>query len=224
MVEAPNAVAATELIEAAGVDADMVTVDTEAEALEPRFVRGGDQYFMDNGFTCSVGFAVRQGSTPGFVTAGHCGDTGVGVNGGNAAPGVFQESVFPGADAAWVSVGSGTRLTNTVNMYSGTRTVTDSAQAPVGSSICRSGATTGWHCGTVQAFNQTVNYEEGTVRGLTRTSACSDYGDSGGAFIAGNSAQGVLSGGAGNCGSGGFSVFQPINPMLDAWNLTLVTS
>lgn len=224
VIEAANDAAAAELVEVAGVETDMIAVDTEVKAPDLHFVRGGDRYTMDNGFVCSVGFAVRQGSTPGFVTAGHCGDTGTRLNGGNAAPGVFRNSIFPGNDAAWVSVDAGTQLTNTVNMYSGTRTVSNSNQAAVGSSICRSGQTTGWHCGTVQAFNQTVNYEEGTVRGLTRTSACSQKGDSGGSFIAGNSAQGVLSGGSGNCSTGGTSFFQPINPMLNSWNLTLVTS
>ena len=77
--------------------------------------------------------------------------------------------------------------------------------------------------GTVQALNQTVNYAEGSVFGLTRTSVCAEPGDSGGSFIAGNSAQGMTSGGSGDCTFGGTTYFQPIGPALTGWGLTLVT-
>ncbi|WP_026924380.1 S1 family peptidase [Glycomyces arizonensis] len=224
VIEAADADAATDLAEAAGVDPDLITVDTTAEAPETFYVRGGDPYIVNNSWRCSVGFAVRQGSTPGFVTAGHCGDPGDSLTSGQAAPGTFRASLFPGSDRAWVQVGSGETLYNIVNMYSGSRYVYNSNVAATGSSVCRSGSTTGWHCGTVQAFNQTVRYAEGTVYGLTRTNVCAEPGDSGGSFITGNSAQGMTSGGSGNCSWGGTTYFQPINEALSAWNLTLVTS
>ncbi len=224
VIEAADEAAAADLIEAAGIDPSLVTVDAGAEAPQTFFVRGGDAYIVENSWRCSVGFSVRQGSTPGFVTAGHCGSAGDQVTSGEAAPGTFRNSVFPGADRAWVAVGTSEQLLDDVNMYSGTRDVANSTQAAVGSSICRSGSTTGWHCGTVGAFNQTVNYAEGSVSGLTRTNVCAEPGDSGGSFIAGNSAQGMTSGGSGNCTSGGTTYFQPIGPALSAWGLTLVTS
>jgi streptogrisin C len=224
VIETADRAAAADLIEAAGIDPSLVTVDAEAEAPQTYFVRGGDAYNIENSWRCSVGFAVRQGSTPGFVTAGHCGDAGNRVTGGEAAPGTFRNSVFPGSDRAWVAVGSSEQLLDDVNMYSGTRDVANANTAAVGSSICRSGSTTGWHCGTVQAFNQTVRYAEGAVYGMTRTSVCAEPGDSGGSFIAGNSAQGMTSGGSGNCRTGGTTFFQPIGPALSAWGLTLVTS
>jgi len=224
VIEAAHAEAATALAEAAGVDLDLVTVDTTAEAPETYFVRGGDAYLINNASRCSVGFAVRQGSTPGFVTAGHCGSVGASVTGGEAAPGTFRGSVFPGSDRAWVQVGSGEALYNIVNMYNGSRYVYNSNQAAPGASICRSGSTTGWHCGTVEALNQTVYYSQGAVYGLTRTDVCAEPGDSGGSFISGNSAQGMTSGGSGNCSWGGTTYFQPIGPALSAWNLTLVTN
>lgn len=60
-----------------------------------------------------------------------------------------------------------------VNGYGqGNVTVRGSTEAAVGASVCRSGSTTGWRCGTLQAKNQTVRYAQGTVFGLTRTSAC----------------------------------------------------
>lgn len=224
VIETADAAVAADLIEAAGIDPSLVTVDAGAEAPQTYFVRGGDAYNIENSWRCSVGFSVRQGSTPGFVTAGHCGAAGDSVTGGEAAPGTFRNSVFPGSDRAWVAVGTGEQLLDDVNMYSGTRDVANATQAAVGSSICRSGSTTGWHCGTVQAFNQTVNYAEGAVRGMTRTNVCAEPGDSGGSFISGNSAQGMTSGGSGNCSSGGTTYFQPIGPALSAWGLTLVTS
>ncbi|WP_030158649.1 S1 family peptidase, partial [Glycomyces sp. NRRL B-16210] len=224
VIETADSAVAEQIVAASGIDPALVTVDAEADAPQTFYVRGGDSYIIENSWRCSVGFAVRRGSTPGFVTAGHCGSVGNRVTSGEAAPGTFQASVFPGSDAAWVSVGASEPLYNQVNMYSGTRYVYNSSQAAVGSSICRSGSTTGWYCGTVQAFNQTVNYAEGTVRGLTRTNVCAEPGDSGGSFITGNSAQGMTSGGSGNCRTGGTTYFQPIGPALSTWGLTLVTS
>jgi streptogrisin C len=111
-----------------------------------------------------------------------------------------------------------------VNRYNGTTvTVEGSQEAPVGASICRSGGRTQWQCGTIEAKNQTVNYGGGNVvYGLTRTSACANQGDSGGSFISGSQAQGVTSGGTLGC-PGGTTYFQPVNEILSAYNLTLVT-
>jgi streptogrisin C len=101
--------------------------------------------------------------------------------------------------------------------------------AAVGSSVCRSGSTTGWHCGTIQATNQTVNYGGGDiVRGLTRTNVCAEPGDSGGAYVSPNGAtrvqaQGFTSGGSGNCTSGGTTFFQPVNEALSRYGVSLVT-
>ncbi|MFB9662997.1 S1 family peptidase [Glycomyces mayteni] len=223
VVEAADEAVAAEAVDAAGIDPSLVSV-TAAEAPELFFVRGGDAYIVENSWRCSVGFSVRQGSTPGFVTAGHCGSAGDQLTSGEAAPGTFRNSVFPSADRAWVAVGASEPLYDEVNMYSGSRDVANANQAAVGSSVCRSGSTTGWHCGTVQAFNQTVNYAEGSVYGMTRTNVCAEPGDSGGSFITGNSAQGMTSGGSGNCTSGGTTYFQPIGPALSAWGLTLVTT
>jgi streptogrisin C len=223
VIEAPDEAAAADLATAAGVDPDMIRVGISSEAPQTYAVRGGDAYGINNGYGCSVGFAVTRGSTKGFVTAGHCGRTGAGVISGSAAPGTFRASVFPDSDRAWVEVGSNQTLQNVVNMYSGSRYVYNSDVAAVGSSVCRSGRTTGWHCGTIQAFNQTVRYEAGPVYEMTRTSVCAEPGDSGGAYITGNSAQGITSGGSGNCRTGGTTFFQPVNEALSAWGLTLYT-
>ncbi|MFJ6700602.1 S1 family peptidase [Streptomyces sp. NPDC091272] len=183
---------------------------------------GGDPYYTGN-VRCSIGFSVHGG----FVTAGHCGGAGQSVSGWDGSYiGNFQGSSFPGDDYAWVNVGSGWW---TVPVVIGWGTVSDqlvrgSAEAPVGASICRSGSTSHWHCGTVLAKNETVNYSQGAVYQMTKTNACAEPGDSGGSFISGDQAQGVTSGGWGNCGSGGETWHQPINEILNRYGLTLHTA
>jgi streptogrisin C len=213
--------AAKAFVRASGVDATAVRVVASTEAPTLLYdVRGGDAYYIGGG-RCSVGFSVNGG----FVTAGHCGSTGQATTGYNqVAQGTFQGSSFPGNDYAWVGVNSNWTPQPWVNNYAGGNvTVAGSTVAAIGASICRSGSTTGWRCGTVQAYNQTVNYSQGTVSGLTRTNACAEPGDSGGSWLSGNQAQGVTSGGSGNCTSGGTTYFQPVNEILSASGRTLVT-
>ncbi|MFL9680189.1 alpha-lytic protease prodomain-containing protein [Streptomyces sp. KL110A] len=202
----------------------LVTVAETAEA--PRTYAagtvGGDPYYTGN-VRCSIGFSVHGG----FVTAGHCGRAGAAVRGWDgSAMGTFQGSSFPGDDYAYVSIHSGWW---TVPVVLGWGTVPDqlvrgSAEAPVGASICRSGSTTRWHCGTVLAKNQTVNYSQGAVYQMTKTSVCAEGGDSGGSFLSGDQAQGVTSGGWGNCSSGGETWFQPVNEILARYGLRLHTA
>lgn len=183
---------------------------------------GGDPFYTGN-VRCSIGFSVYGG----FVTAGHCDQhTGSVYGWDRSYVGNFQGSSFPGDDYAWVNVGSGWW---TVPVVLGWGTVSDqlvrgSNVAPVGSSICRSGSTTHWHCGTVLAMNETVNYSQGAVHQMTKTSVCAEPGDSGGSFISGDQAQGVTSGGWGNCSSGGETWFQPVNEILNRYGLTLHTA
>lgn len=183
---------------------------------------GGDPYYTGN-VRCSIGFSVYGG----FVTAGHCGQAGAAVRGWDgSAMGTFQGSSFPGDDYAYVGIHSGWW---TVPVVLGWGTVPDqlvrgSAEAPVGASICRSGSTTHWHCGTVLAKNETVNYSQGAVHQMTKTSVCAEGGDSGGSFLSGDQAQGVTSGGWGNCSSGGETWFQPVNEILGRYGLTLHTT
>ena len=205
-------------------DAGPVTVTETSQAPQPFAAGtvGGDPYYTGN-VRCSIGFSVHGG----FVTAGHCGRTGAAVRGWDGSHiGTFQGSSFPGDDYAWVSVGSGWW---TVPVVLGWGTVPDrlvrgSAEAPIGASVCRSGSTTHWHCGNVLAKNETVNYSQGAVHQMTKTSVCAEPGDSGGSFISGDQAQGVTSGGWGNCSGGGQTWFQPVNEILNRYGLTLHTA
>lgn len=206
-------------VASSGVPANVVRVVVSNESPRAMIdVVGGNAYYIGSGTRCSVGFSVNGG----FVTAGHCGRQGATTS---QPSGQFRGSSFPGNDYAWVGVGAGNTMIGAVNNYAGGRVAVGGSQdAPVGSSICRSGSTTGWRCGTIQARNATVTYPEGTITGLIRTNACAEPGDSGGSAISGNQAQGVTSGGSGNCSSGGTTFFQPVNEILQAYGLTLVTS
>jgi streptogrisin C len=192
-------------------------------------VRGGDAWYTDS-WRCSVGFsATGPGGSKHFVTAGHCTErpatTAYGYN--RVALGAVGGSTFGRkGDFGKVDVTSSQWvLKGTVKGASSDVAVTGSAEAPVGASICRSGSTTGWHCGVVQQKNVTVHYQgSGTVGGLTKTSVCAEPGDSGGSYISGSQAQGVTSGGSGNCRTGGTTFFNPVNEILGAYHLTLVTS
>jgi streptogrisin C len=218
VIQVTEGASADGLIEASGVDASAFEVQETVEA--PRLLAeivGGEAYYMGGG-RCSIGFAVQGG----FVTAGHCGTVGTTAESSDGTgSGVFEESVFPGSDGAYVAATSNWTGTNRVEGSSST--VSGSTQAPIGSAVCRSGSTTGWHCGTIEARGQTVSYPEGTVEDLTRTDVCAEPGDSGGSFISGSQAQGVTSGGSGDCTSGGTTYYQEVGPLLSSWGLSLVT-
>lgn len=232
---------------ASGVDVQSVRLETAEEQPSLRVdVKGGLGYLRNPGdgylYACSVGFNVSQGSTPGFVSAGHCGDAGENVyfepSQWTLGPklGSFAASSFPapgqtGNDYSWIRLDAGHTQSPTVYGYgNGDVTVRGGTEAAVGAAICRSGRTSGWRCGTIEAKNQTVNYSSGeTILNLTRTTACSEGGDSGGSFITGpGQAQGVLSGGSGSCkgklpNKRTRSYYQPLLPILQAYNLSLRT-
>ncbi|MGY4685809.1 ricin-type beta-trefoil lectin domain protein [Micromonospora aurantiaca (nom. illeg.)] len=185
-------------------------------------IRGGDQFVINGNVLCSVGFAVVGG----FVTAGHCGAAGSPTRGfNNAAQGTFAGSSFPGNDYAWVRTNADWTPRPWVNNYAGGNApVAGSRDAVIGSSVCRSGRTTGWRCGVLLGREETVNYAQGAVYGLSRSNACAEGGDSGGAWLSGDQAQGVTSGGSGNCTTGGTMWFQPVNEILGVFGLSLVTT
>ncbi|MFF3439590.1 S1 family peptidase [Streptosporangium sp. NPDC002721] len=225
VVLAGDVAEARAFVDGSGVDGALVRVEASQERPRPLYdVRGGDAYYM--GGRCSVGFSVTRGTQGGFATAGHCGTPGTATQGYNrVAQGTFQGSSFPGNDYAWVAVNANWTPTGVVNGYSaGILPVTGSTQQVVGSSICRSGSTTQYRCGTISQHNTSVTYPEGTITGLTRTTVCAEPGDSGGSYISGSQAQGVTSGGSGNCTSGGTTYHQPINEILSVYGLTLVTN
>lgn len=236
--------AGVDFIAASSANAQAVRLETAEEQPSLRVaLEGGLGYLRNPGdgylYACSVGFPVTQG---GFVTAGHCGDAGeityfepsqwtLGPKIGSFAASSFPAPGQTGNDYAWVRVDAGHTLVPAVDGYGkGDVTVRGSTEAAVGAAICRSGRTSGWRCGTIEAKNQTVSYSTGeTILNLTRTTACSEGGDSGGSFITGpGQAQGVLSGGSGSCkgkqpNNRTRSFYQPLLPILQRYGLTLLT-
>lgn len=230
--------AAVDFVAASGADAATVRFETMASAPRPlATLQGGSEYLSNDGsnyYYCSVGFAVTRQGAQGFATAGHCGAAGdrvfVAVNRRTVSQiGAFAGSSFPGADRAWVQVDNNHTLQPVVDGYNQSDiAVRGSTEAPIGAAVCRSGRTTGLHCGVIEAKNVTVQYPGEQVNGLTQVKVCAEGGDSGGSFITSpGQAQGVLSGGSGSCKGGGRrskSYFQPLLPILNAYNLTLRTS
>lgn len=231
VVTAPGTRKAVEQVaRAAGVDTRMLRVDVSAETAQPVAafdVVGADAYTFptsQGAARCSIGFAVEGG----YVTAGHCGGVSTVTSSGGRRLGVVRGSTFPSKDYAWVAVDTPWSPVPFVNQYAvGQLNVRGATEAPVGASVCRSGSTTGWHCGVISRKNETVYYGQGAVAGLTTTTACAEPGDSGGPYVAGDQAQGVASGirTGTSCStpSTAVSYFQPLAPILTAYNLKLVT-
>jgi hypothetical protein len=230
---------------ASGIDAAMVRLETVTAMprLTATGLLGGTRYSVGGGY-CSMGFSARRNRSGGYdeyiITAGHCSGNGAIARYGtsNSKIGTFYGSVFPGSDYAVIRVESNDYYTTAGvrdNSGDGKLTIGGQTSQSNGSSVCRSGYKTGWQCGTVLSKGATINYGgAGTVYGLTITSACAGFGDSGGSYVSNISgkwnAQGVLSGGnitSGdrNCGSpSARSYFQPIGEILQDNNVYLVKS
>ncbi|MFI6511831.1 S1 family peptidase [Streptosporangium sp. NPDC050855] len=226
VVLTPEPGLAQTFIAKADVDRSSVVVLPSTEVPRPLYdLVGGTAYYTGVTSRCSIGFSVLRGTREGFVSAGHCGRKGSTTTGFNRVEqGVFEGSVFPGSDHSWVAVNDRWRATPTVNNGEGSTMVVTGAMAAVeGASICRSGSTTDFHCGLIQQRDASVTYPQGTVFGLTRTTVCAEPGDSGGSLVSLDQAQGIASGGSGDCALGGVTYFQPIGEILTAYGLVLKT-
>ena len=192
-----------------------VRVERVSTNLAP-FISGGDAIYTSSG-RCSLGFNVRNSAgTRFFLTAGHC--TNIGsqwrASSGGAVIGNRVGTSFPGNDYGIVQyVSTFTNYPGTV----GSQDITSARTPSVGETVRRRGSTTGTHSGRVTALNTTVNYAQGTVYGMIRTTVCAEPGDSGGPLYAGTSALGLTSGGSGNCTSGGTTFFQPVTEALSLY-------
>ena len=95
----------------------------------------------------------------------------------------------------------------------------------MGDTVCHSGNTAPkFECGKVRSVNQSIDYGSVVIDGLTTTDACSQGGDSGGAWLRGTEAVGLHSGGNSSCvANDDNSIFQPVKEALTRWNLTLLT-
>jgi streptogrisin C len=230
----PEAREAAELIVAQlGLDEVPVRLDAVDEFPVLTYnIRGGDE--SDNtsaGFSCTIGFSI----TDGYLIAGHCGSDFDLVSGYNGvSQGLYKDSDWTNTDRAWVETNGSWTPRPRVNNYSGgTLSITGDMSglevSSVNSTVCRYGLTTGAKCGTIKAIGVNVTLSGVPLTDMTRTTACIDYGDSGGPFVSssGYHAQGTTSGGnPGQCPqpSGKYSYFETASNALNQFSKTLVTT
>jgi streptogrisin C len=227
VIEAKKDSGAESFIERAKGSGDLVRVEWTTKS--PRAlvdVVGG------NGFTvgearCSVGFSASgPNGTKHILTAGHCLSAGgVVLSDGRELGRVNAGTFDTDGDFGLIDV-TDTEAPTTPFVDTrdgGPITITGTEAAPIGASVCRSGSTSGFACGEITALDETVNYGDGNiVRGLTRASVCAEPGDSGGPFVSGTQAQGVTSGGVGDCATNGTTFFQPIGEAATKLGVTVV--
>jgi streptogrisin D len=197
-----------------------VRVERQSADLRP-FITGGDAIYGGQ-YRCSLGFNVRNSAgTYYFLTAGHCGNIASSWYANSAKTtllGNTAGSSFPGNDYAIVRYS--TSYTNHPGTV-GSQDITSARTPSVGETVTRRGSTTGIHSGRVTQLNATVNYAQGTVTGLIKTTVCAEGGDSGGPLYAGTSALGLTSGGSGNCTFGGTTYFQPVTEPLGVYGVSV---
>ncbi len=203
---------------AQGVARSIFGVPTQVRALPvpvTQEVRGSG--FIDSG-TCTGAFVVHEtnSSVTGLLTAGHCPNNDTSYNGldGTVATLTFQSEAYTASnDVQWYT----TSTTNEPIFYASAsvqRTLTGrrtQASTPIGTNVCRYGATSGYSCGNVEFTDYqppyscngatcTKTYIAVTSPGTNNTLACGG-GDSGGPWFISTVAVGVHSGGA-STGSG----------------------
>lgn len=193
---------------------------------------GGYQVDKNTGYTCSLGFnAQTSDGSRIFLTAGHCTAGKPSFSRNGYIIGNTRSSSFPGNDFGTVSVIEGWDQQGRVERWGASDVqIRGAADAMVGAELCKSGKSTGWTCGKIVARNVTVNYGNNrVVRGLFQHTACVESGDSGGANMTGDYAQGITSGAAlisGQCldkhGQSNESYSQPIGEALSASGASLV--
>ena len=217
-----------------GVQVVQVKTTFEQQAGE---VNPGDPWWPGSESNCSVGFPATdaQGNKH-FLTAGHCtNDANQAAYGASGQSNKLGTSNVGGSrsvnaregDMGVVAVTeAGWTISAAVNTWGQpARTVSGSAEAIVGDTVCHSGNTApNFECGKVRSVNQSIDYGSVVIDGLTTTDACSQGGDSGGAWLRGNEAVGLHSGGNSSCvANDDNSIFQPVKEALTRWNLTLLT-
>ncbi|MEW2068789.1 S1 family peptidase [Streptomyces sp. NPDC007346] len=202
---------------------------------------GSKMTFNNTSQWCSVGYGARDRSGKQYlVTAGHCVTNTLRYDGAAFAQGYHTRYKVGtrSVDMGTLSINSGHSITTSVGTWGNSNpiAVKGSSRASSGAAVCKSGATTGWTCGTIGSYNNSVTYvdlnggPDTVVSGLATSTVCVEGGDSGGAYISGNQGQGMTSGGPINqkCTSGvnsrGTSYFQPLNDALSYYGLTLNTN
>ncbi|MFI5736685.1 S1 family peptidase [Kribbella sp. NPDC051587] len=191
-----------------------------------KYSTGGEGIYGGE-YRCSLGFNVYGKGRYSFLTAGHCGNiasTWYSDAGHQVKIGTRQSSSYPGNDFALINYPVGIKKPGgSVYLYNGkSQDITRATTPAFGTYVYRAGVTSGLHSGTVRGLNATVNYGDGQITGLIRTSVCAEPGDSGGPLFSGRSAYGLTSGGTGDCKTpGGVTYFQPVTEALAAYGVVV---
>ncbi|KAA0935394.1 S1 family peptidase [Streptomyces apricus] len=194
-------------------------------------ILGGTVLYGSDGTQCVVAFNATGGGSRYAVTAGHCAGTpvpGTPTTWFADASRTVQVGVSVGASFPVDDYGVIRYTTSALNLPGevalgggAVQDVTGSTGPVVGQQVCHVGRTSGLHCGRVTAVNVTVNFAEGAVHGLFRSTACTEAGDSGGPAFSGTLAVGFVVGGSGNCASGGVTYYQPVAEVLARFGLSV---
>jgi streptogrisin C len=166
---------------------------------------------------CSVGASAEKVNgatyTAGYATAGHCGQTGNSIvaNDGVTSVGTVMQSTYNyttgtatnNEDGGWVQTLATWTTQPQINGYtSGVLNVSGTWAgllfAPVGTTVCRYGATSGGpHCGQITSRTATYSPTSSiTLYNMIKVhSMCVEPGDSGGPLVmTGNQVQGTVTG------------------------------
>lgn len=242
MTEGTEDAASKKLVKLAQEAGAAARVEQRPASQQPQttaeYLNGGEEFVLPNGGTCSVGFnTLDSANRPVVLTAGHCVYQGGTMSRNGYWVGAARTANFPTDDFGtfWNSYPGYWVPRGAVNTYNGYATpVRGTWDAPIGATVCKSGRTTGWTCGTIVTKNKTVNYPgSGPVYQLVVHTACVEPGDSGGANIStGGYALGVTSGALlvdkrycrARYGAQNESYYQPIGEALSRNGLRLVVS
>ncbi len=154
---------------------------------------GGNHIIVTGGGEhCSFGFQAKKGSLLGWITAGHCADGKLGrtvTDSSGASIGtVHTEKFYWGTycDCAWITTIDPSVVDNKV-FAAGIHTITKTTTAhqQQNDSILKTGYAGGADNGIVSAVDVTVIHfwEDEYVRGLVRSNAVFEHGDSGGTVV-----------------------------------------
>ncbi|MFH8369346.1 alpha-lytic protease prodomain-containing protein [Streptomyces sp. NPDC018031] len=241
-VAGDRSAAARSFLKAARAHGDAVRVVEGKQALAPQATIYPGSRMTFNGYLCSVGYGAKDSSGKQYlVTAGHCIEDlpDLYYNNAHFAKGSHTRFALGtrSVDMGIAAMDSDDSIATSVGTYgqAGTIAVRGSSRAAAGAALCKSGQTTGWTCGKVKSYNVTVTYTDPNggpqtvVSGLGSSSVCTEGGDSGGAYISGNQAQGMTSGGpmgqqCSGVNGAGSSYFQPLDDALRYYGLTLNTN
>ncbi|OPC83918.1 hypothetical protein B4N89_25945 [Embleya scabrispora] len=158
-------------------------------------------------FICTAGFNGYRPHTT--TTAGHCAhDASTWYDGTGTRIGTVGDSRFPGADWAIIPGADGVTLAPDILDGNATTTITAFGRPRLNDRVCGTGASSGTRCGTIDAVDVTVNYPEGPVTGLARSTQSGAAGDSGGPVHTGSTGVALISGGP---TEGAPTFVQPLN-------------